>query len=55
MLKRERPRSLAESCQCSDERIMRTLRLLPRSEVEDIMEKHEDIEVRYRRYRRYTA
>ena len=33
VLKREVPRSLAESCQCSDERVMRTLRLLPRSEV----------------------
>ena len=38
--------SLAATCQCSDERVMRTLRLLPRSEVDDIMEKNENIEVK---------
>ena len=38
--------SLATFCPCSEERVMRTLRLLPRSEVDDIMEKHEDIEVK---------
>jgi len=46
IMKRQAPPSLASSCQCSEERIMRTLRLLPRSEVDDIMEKHEDIEVK---------
>ncbi|KAL1514465.1 hypothetical protein AB1Y20_003564 [Prymnesium parvum] len=46
VLKRERPASLTESCQCSDERIKRTMRLLPRAEVDDIIEKHEDIEVK---------
>ena len=40
------PASLAASCKCSEERVMRTLRLLPRTEIEDIMEKHEDIEVK---------
>jgi len=37
---------LAESCPCCDERVFRTLRLLPRSEVDDIMEKNEDIEIK---------
>lgn len=37
---------LAESCQCSDERVFRTLRLLPRNEIDDIMEKNDDIEVK---------
>merc|ERR1712050_197193 len=46
VLKREAPASLADSCKCSDERVMRTLRLLPRSEVEDIIDKHENIEVK---------
>ncbi len=46
IMRRAAPASLAASCQCSEERIMRTLRLLPRSEVDDIMEKHEDIEVK---------
>ena len=46
IMTRRKPPSLAESCQCSDERVMRTLRLLPRSEVDDIMEKNEDIEVK---------
>ena len=40
------PPSLAESCTCSDERVMRTLRLLPRSEIDDIMEKNEEIEIK---------
>lgn len=43
---RRAPPSLAESCPCSEERVLRTLRLLPRSEIDDIMEKHEDIEVK---------
>ena len=46
MLKHDAPASLAASCKCSDERIMRTLRLLPRTEVDDIMEKNENIEVK---------
>ena len=45
MSEREIP-GLAASCPCSDERVMRTLRLLPRTEIDDIMEKHEDIEVK---------
>ena len=41
-----RPPKLSESCPCSTERVFRTLRLLPRSEVDDIIEKNEDIEVK---------
>ena len=37
---------LSESCPCCEDRVFRTLRLLPRSEIDDIMEKHEDIEVK---------
>jgi len=46
IMTRRVPPSLAESCACSNERVFRTLRLLPRSEVDDIMEKNEDIEVK---------
>ena len=46
IMSRRVPPSLAESCACSEERVYRTLRLLPRSEVDDIMEKNEDIEVK---------
>ena len=38
--------SLADSCKCSDERVYRTLRLLPRSEVDDIMVKNEQVQVK---------
>ncbi len=37
---------LSKSCPCSVERVYRTLRLLPRSEVDSILEKHEDVEVK---------
>jgi molecular chaperone Hsp33 len=46
IMERRVPLGLAESCPCSEERVFRTLRLLPRSEVDDIMEKNEDIEVK---------
>jgi molecular chaperone Hsp33 len=46
LMKRGKPASLAASCQCSEERVFRTLRLLPRSEIDDIMEKNEDIQVK---------
>ena len=41
-----KPAGLAASCQCSEARVFRTLRLLPRSEIDDIMEKNEEIEVK---------
>ena len=34
------------TCKCSEERLVRSLRLLPRSEVEDILEKEEQVEAR---------
>ena len=37
---------LAESCPCTDERMMRTLRLLPRDELEQILEKNEVVEAK---------
>jgi len=37
---------LRASCPCSAERVFRTLRMLPRSEVDDILEKNEAIEVK---------
>ena len=46
VMTRRRPPKLSESCPCSEERVMRTLRLLPRSEIDDIMEKNEQIEVK---------
>ena len=46
ILTRTAPQSLAANCECSDDRVMRTLRLLPRSELDDIMEKNENIEIK---------
>lgn len=46
IMSRQKPALLSESCPCSDERVLRTLRLLPRTEVDDILEKHEDIEIK---------
>ena len=46
ILTRTAPKSLAANCECSDDRVMRTLRLLPRSELDDIMEKNENIEIK---------
>ena len=46
IMSRKAPGSLAKTCPCSEERVFRTLRLLPRSEVDDIMEKNEEIEVK---------
>jgi len=46
IMKRATPPTLTSSCKCSTERIYRTLRLLPRSEIDDIMEKNEVIEVK---------
>jgi len=46
IMTRKRPPSLSESCACSDERVMRTLRLLPRSEIDDILEQNETIEIK---------
>ena len=46
VMTRRRPPPLSESCPCCEERVFRTLRLLPTSEIDDIMEKHEDIEVK---------
>merc|ERR1719424_721881 len=46
IMTRRRPPPLSESCSCSEERVMRTLRLLPRSEIDDIMEKNEQIEIK---------
>ncbi len=33
-------------CQCTEDRLMRSLRLLPREEVEDILAKEQQIEAR---------
>lgn len=33
-------------CECSEDRLVRSLRLLPREEVEDILEKEEQVEAR---------
>uniref|UniRef100_A0A7S4BLH2 Uncharacterized protein n=1 Tax=Chrysotila carterae TaxID=13221 RepID=A0A7S4BLH2_CHRCT len=38
--------SLADSCPCSEERLLRTLRLLPRPELDDIVEKNEVVEAK---------
>jgi len=38
--------SLAESCKCSNEVILRTLKLLPRAEIDEILEKNGQIEVK---------
>ena len=46
IMSRRAPPKLSQHCQCSEERVMRTLRLLPRTEVDDIMEKNENIEVK---------
>ena len=34
---------LVESCPCSEERVLRTLRLLPRDEIDDILAKNEEV------------
>lgn len=46
IMSRRAPASLAASCACSEARVMRTLRLLPRSEIDDIVEKNEKIEIK---------
>ena len=46
IMTRKRPPPLSESCPCCDERVFRTLRLLPKSEVDDIMEKNEVIDIK---------
>ena len=43
---RERRRQPRQDVPVREERVFRTLRLLPRSEVDDIMEKNEEIEVK---------
>eukprot|EP00308_Calcidiscus_leptoporus_P026817 CAMPEP_0119362296 /NCGR_PEP_ID=MMETSP1334-20130426/9397_1 /TAXON_ID=127549 /ORGANISM="Calcidiscus leptoporus, Strain RCC1130" /LENGTH=124 /DNA_ID=CAMNT_0007377489 /DNA_START=100 /DNA_END=475 /DNA_ORIENTATION=- len=37
---------IAASCPCSEERVLRTLRLLPRVELDDIMSKNEVVEAK---------
>ena len=37
---------LVESCPCSEERVLRTLRLLPRDEIDDILAKNEEVEAK---------
>ena len=37
---------LAASCPCSEERVMRTLSLLPASEIEDIIKQREVVEAK---------
>lgn len=44
--KRRRIPGIAESCPCSEERVLRTLRLLPRTEIDDILRKNEVVEVK---------
>ena len=40
------PVGLAASCPCSEERVMRTISLLPRSEIEDIIKREEVVEAK---------
>lgn len=46
IMSRKRTPPLSQTCPCSEARVFRTLRLLPRSEVDDIVEKNEQIEVK---------
>lgn len=46
ILNRRYPPKLSESCPCCDARVYRTLRLLPQSEIDDIVEKNEEIEIK---------
>jgi len=47
VLRQVRPlATIADSCPCSEERVFRTLRLLPRSEVDEILEQNEKIEAK---------
>ena len=38
--------SLSESCTCSEERVLRSLRLIPRAELEETLEAEESLEVK---------
>ena len=46
IVSRRRPPPLSESCPCCDARVYRTLRLLPQSEIDDIVSKNEEIEIK---------
>ena len=40
------PASIAASCPCSEERVFRTLAMLPRSEIDDIISKNDNVNVK---------